>query len=241
MSVAAAGTPTNSVTTSGTTPSVTTPTGVANNEVMWLKIGIYNDNFGGTTNGTTITPPTGFTLWQRVDWEGVAGGGNSSSTAVFTKLITNAAGEPASYDFVLSAGSYYSECEAIRFTGCDTSTATAHRDTQSGNSGSAAGIATFLSVAVARNGSLFVAAAADDESLSGTAGLSPGSWTLLQRFDGNVETWALATGATPASGNFTQDWGSVTSDWMAQLFVLQPPSAPSSVEADVVGIHYVTA
>lgn len=224
MSATPAGSPTNSVTASGTTHTVNKPTGLADNDVLWLKVNFFNAAFSGSCAGTTITPPTGFTLWQRTDWQGVDGGNaTSASTAVYTKLVTSAAGEPSTYSFTLSASSY-SEVEAQRFAGCDTSTSTAHRDTQSSNSASNTTTGTFTGVTAARAGSLLIAVDQDSLSATGTTGISPGTWTLLQRFDGNVESWYSAIGAG-ATGNFTQAWGNANSDWVAQLYVLQPPSA----------------
>lgn len=93
-----------------TTLTAPKPTGLANGHIWVVFIALSED-----ATDRTITKPASFTLEQRSDRANVVAG------AVYYKVITNAAGEPASYDWTISGGASWT-LYSNALTGVDTST-----------------------------------------------------------------------------------------------------------------------
>lgn len=97
------------VATSGTTVAVTKPTGLANNDIVIVAI--------AGSDSATCSAPDG-TWTEHLDTVGTEGG---ETLAIYSHVVTNAAGEPASWTFTHSVSG--KRCGgALRISGADTTT-----------------------------------------------------------------------------------------------------------------------
>jgi hypothetical protein len=112
MAIAHRNTQTASLLTSGTTLSVNKPTGLANGDVVV----VHAVNAGSTASPSTV--PTGFTFVRE---QNTGLDSQFYDQSAYIKVISDAAGEPASYDFAWGASGRHL-LVATAYSGVDNTT-----------------------------------------------------------------------------------------------------------------------
>jgi hypothetical protein len=151
------------VSTTATTAEVIKPSGIVDNDVVLIVLGLDGD--AGNPN---MDAETG---WTRIAYESQS----NVEVAVFAKRITNAAGEPTTWT-VDWTGSQQGRFQAIRVSGCHTS----GDFWEVGTSQSAAGTTiTSLGFNTSNNDQLCIACQiADRDVISGSSTIGGTGWSL---------------------------------------------------------------
>ncbi|HTP95049.1 MAG TPA: DUF6701 domain-containing protein, partial [Burkholderiales bacterium] len=88
----------------GRTLTIARPTTTATNDVMIASIAVRPAS-GGLTENITVTPPSGWTLVDRMDNTSTAGGAAPNSLLVYWKAAGSAGSDPGPYTWTLSSTS----------------------------------------------------------------------------------------------------------------------------------------
>lgn len=204
---------TQSVTANGAPGAVTKPTGLADGDVLITTLG---------TSAAAGTPPTGFTTI------GSATTSASERVTVAYKVVTSAAGEPASYSWTGASGR--SSLTITAFSGVDNTTPI---DMTAATATGTASVA--LSNTTVTNAALILAMAIGDWS---TAGMTiPAGMTSLFNLGNPGRRTAgayleQATAGATGTKTFTGESGL---SMAGIIFALRPSSGPATFEGSAAG------
>lgn len=206
-----------------TTLALTQPAGLADDDVLYAWL-VWSGN-------NTITAPAGWTTLL----QDAAGGGTSVSVGLFRKVITDAAGEAASYTFTFGGGSNACTGQIYAVVGADGTEEVGTEVT----GGSGATDIVVPGVTVANNGSLVVVFAGSYAAGRQMPTEYPG-YGRLQSGGNAIANVAAAVRDAGATGNitFAQYTGSSTNIGVA---IAVNPSGSPDVAYVAVGEHTITA
>lgn len=194
---------------SSTAPTFTKPATLNNTDVLVVCFGV---RAAVTVTGT----PTG---WVQID-QNIA----QSTARVFAyyKVITNAAGEPASYAWTISASQPW-HGGIIRYSGVDNTTPEDAASTNNSNAGSATATATGLTTVTngARIGTYVAINATTSTTITLNGTLVSQVWDvtaqIANEFDDGEDTTAGATGDVTWTLSASRAWATI-------MFALRPAS-----------------
>jgi hypothetical protein len=209
------------VNASGTTVDITKPASLADTDVVIVGV--------GTSAANTMAAPDG-TWTEHLD---AGHSADDSSIAVYSKVITNAAGEPASWTFTSSPDSTKLVGGALRISGADQTTPVVVVGTKADGSDATnnavatsitPGVADCLLVQITVAGGISAFThAVMTERVDVPSGGSGG--------DGTKVSMQMATETLSASSATGTRTASVTTaqPWLSVLLAVQPPSGPARV------------
>ncbi len=196
--------------------SFTKPSSLANGDVVYILFYAW----GNLLNSTTTKPgaPSGFT---EIYWQ-VGAGTFLPSQAVYRKIITNAAGEPASYTVADPPGGYGSQDAQGgvigRVTGADTTTP---EDDSGVTQGTANPADTGNVISTSQNDALLLLMCVND--ITSAPGTPTGMTVIFAGDGGDSASYQQTLSAQVTNANRTSSMGA-TGHWTMGFVAIKPPA-----------------